>query len=53
MDLRTLGFNDWFADHATTVLQTGQEVARLLAVDRNAYLVFGENQEALDDRVEH
>jgi ribosome biogenesis GTPase len=47
MDLRTLGFNDWFADHATTVLQSGQEVARVLTVDRNAYLVLGENQEAL------
>jgi ribosome biogenesis GTPase / thiamine phosphate phosphatase len=47
MDLRKLGFNDWFADHVTTVLQPGQEVARVLTVDRNAYLVLGENQEAL------
>jgi hypothetical protein len=30
MDLKTLGFNDWFAEHATTMLQAGQEIARVL-----------------------
>ena len=49
MDLKTLGFNDWFADHATTMLQAGQEIARVLTVDRNAYLVRGEDQEVLTE----
>ncbi|MBF0235532.1 MAG: ribosome small subunit-dependent GTPase A [Desulfamplus sp.] len=47
MDLRTFGYNDWFANHAATMLQPGQEVARVLTVDRNAYLVLGEGQEVL------
>jgi ribosome biogenesis GTPase / thiamine phosphate phosphatase len=47
MNLRTLGFNYWFAEHATTLLQPGQEVARVVTVDRNAYLVRGEDQEVL------
>jgi ribosome biogenesis GTPase / thiamine phosphate phosphatase len=47
MNLRTLGFNYWFAEHATTLLQPGQEVARVVTVDRNAYLVRGEEQEVL------
>jgi ribosome biogenesis GTPase len=47
MDVRTFGFDDWFTDHATNVLQPGQEVARVLTVDRNAYLVLGQYQETL------
>ena len=47
MNLKILGFNDWFSDHATTVLQPGQNVARVVTVDRNAYLVRGEGQETL------
>jgi len=45
MDLQQLGFNNWFSDHASTALQPGQSVARVMTVDRNAYLVRGEGQE--------
>ena len=45
MNLQQLGFNDWFSDHASTLLQPGQSVARVMTVDRNAYLVRGERQE--------
>ncbi len=43
--MQKLGFSDWFSNHAATMLQPGQEVARVLTVDRNAYLVQGESQE--------
>lgn len=45
MNLQQLGFNNWFSDHASTVLQPGQSVARIMTVDRSAYLVRGEGQE--------
>jgi len=45
MDPQTLGFDDWFSGHATSMLQPGQKVARVATVDRNAYLVRGEGQE--------
>ncbi len=45
MNLLQLGFNNWFSDHASTALQPGQSVARVMTVDRNAYLVRGEGQE--------
>lgn len=47
MDLQLLGFNDWFAGHAASVLQPEQSVARVVTVDRNACLVRGERQETL------
>ena len=45
MNLQQLGFNDWFSDHASTLLQPEQSVARVMTVDRNAYLVRSERQE--------
>ncbi len=45
MNLQQLGFNDWFSDHASALLQPGQSVARVMTVDRNAYIVRGEGQE--------
>jgi ribosome biogenesis GTPase len=45
MSLRQLGCDDWFADQASSVLEPGQSVARVMTVDRNAYLVRGEGQE--------
>ena len=45
MDLKALGFSDWFSEHAISLLQPEQELARVVAVDRNAYLVRGESKE--------
>lgn len=45
MNLQQLGFNDWFSDHASTVLRPGQSAARVMTVDRNAYLVRDEAKE--------
>jgi ribosome biogenesis GTPase len=45
MDLQTLGFSAWFSEHATGMLQPGQTLARVVAVDRNAFLVRGEGEE--------
>lgn len=42
MDLRKIGYDDWFAAQAPRMLQPGQQVARVTAVDRNACLVRGE-----------
>ena len=39
MDLEQLGYNNWFSDNAAPLLQPGQHVARVVAVDRNAFLV--------------
>ncbi len=45
MSLEQLGFSDWFSGHAAALLQPGQSLARVMAVDRDAYLVRGEAQE--------
>ncbi len=42
MDLRALGFDDWFSEHAGTMLQPGQSMARVMTVDRGSYLVGDE-----------
>lgn len=42
MDLLTLGFDDWFGAHAKAVLHEGQHVARVMTVDRGAFLVRNE-----------
>ena len=47
MNLQQLGFNDWFSNHASSLLQPGQRVARVMTVDRNACIVKGEGQETL------
>ena len=40
MSLPALGFDDWFSEHADALLQAGQSVARVMTVDRGAYLVL-------------
>ena len=45
MKLHTLGFDDWFSKHASTMLRPGQSVARVMTVDRDAYLVRHERGE--------
>ena len=45
MDLQTLGYDDWFASHANTVVQEGQSIARVTAVDRGSFLVRDERHE--------
>ena len=47
MDLQALGLDRWFSEHARTMLQPGQSVARVMTVDRAAYLVRSENGESL------
>ncbi len=39
MELISLGFDIWFEGHAGSLLQPGQEIARVTAVDRDAFLV--------------
>ena len=39
MDLQALGFDDWFAARAGTVLTDGQSAARVMAVDRGVFVV--------------
>jgi ribosome biogenesis GTPase len=40
-ELAALGFDPWFEERAAAVLQPGQGVARVTAVDRGAFLVRG------------
>lgn len=42
MNLELLGFNDWFGEHANDLLQLGQQIARVIAVDRDAFVIRGE-----------
>lgn len=39
MDLTTLGFDKWFEDHLGDLLQPGQSLVRVVAVDRGTFLV--------------
>jgi len=39
MELTDLGFDNWFEEHAASFLQPGQDIARITAVDRGAFLV--------------
>lgn len=41
-----LGYDGWFEERAATLLQPGQNVARVLAVDRGAFLVRTREAEA-------
>ncbi len=45
MDIRDLGFDDWFSSRAEGVLQAGQSLARVMAVDRGAFLLRNERGE--------
>ena len=54
--LRDLGYDDWFAERAGGVLEPGQSVVRVTAVDRGSYLVRGERGETraeLSGRLRH
>jgi ribosome biogenesis GTPase len=44
-DIRALGFEDWFSAHAEVVLQAGQSLARVMTVDRGAFVVRNEHGE--------
>jgi len=43
MELKTLGFDGWFEEQAAGMLRQGQCVARVTAVDRDAFLVRRQN----------
>ena len=45
MDLQSLGFDDWFASRAKALLGNGRRVARVMAVDRGAFLLRDEQGE--------
>jgi ribosome biogenesis GTPase / thiamine phosphate phosphatase len=45
MVLQTLGYDDWFAARANAMVQDGQNVARVMAVDRGSFLVRDERGE--------
>ncbi len=45
MELAALGFDDWFERYSAAVLQPGQSVARVMAVDRGAFLVRDQDGE--------
>jgi len=45
MNLQALGFDDWFSEHAAGMIQPGQSAARVMTVDRGAYLVIDEHGE--------
>ena len=47
MDLQALGFDDWFDERASAMLQAGQSVARVMTVDRDAFLVRNEHGETV------
>jgi ribosome biogenesis GTPase len=47
MDIKALGFNEFFSAHASAVLRSGQSVARVTAVDRGAFLVCDELGETI------
>lgn len=45
MDLTALGFDDWLAQQAAPLLQPGHSLARVTAVDRDAFLVRNQDGE--------
>jgi len=47
MNLQALGFDEGFAAHARAMLQTEQSVARVMTVDRGAFLVRDERGETV------
>lgn len=56
MDLKTLGFDEAFASQAETMLAPGQRVARVMTVDRGAFLLRdadGETQAELAGAFRH
>jgi len=54
MDLQSLGFDDWFDAHANTIVQPGHKLARVMTVDRGAFLVrdeYGESSAELTGKL--
>jgi ribosome biogenesis GTPase len=47
MNLQALGFDDWFGAHVSDILQPGQSVARVMTVDRGAFIVRNERDETV------
>jgi ribosome biogenesis GTPase len=45
MELTALGFDNWFEEHAANLLQPGHCIARIIAVDRGAFLVRTQSAE--------
>lgn len=45
MDLTAIGFDDWFEQRSAAILQPGQSMARVTAVDRGALLVRNQDGE--------
>ena len=45
MELTALGFDDWFEQRSASLLQPGHSVARVTAVDRDAFLVRNQDGE--------
>ena len=45
MNLQALGLDDWFDVHARAILQPGQSMARVMTVDRGAFIVRNEHGE--------
>ncbi len=45
MELTALGFDDWFAQRSADLLQPGHRMARVTAVDRDAFLVRNQDAE--------
>ncbi|MEO5367618.1 MAG: ribosome small subunit-dependent GTPase A [Magnetococcus sp. WYHC-3] len=45
MELTALGFDDWVAQRSATLLQPGQCIARVTAVDRDAFLIRSQGAE--------
>lgn len=45
MELTTLGFNSWFEDRAGDIRQPGRSMARVTAVDRDAFLIRNQDGE--------
>ena len=45
MELKELGLNQWFKDHASKLCQPGQRVARVTVVDRGWYIIRNEEGE--------
>ena len=45
MELTALGFDGWFEQRSAALLQTGQSMARVTAVDRGAFLIRNQDAE--------
>lgn len=51
MEIRDLGFDQWFEDHSAEFRQEGCSYARVSAVDRGSYLIKNEAGEVPAERI--